>query len=158
MTQKELPSPPWKSLENTYHMEGNKYLSLSQILLLSSSLWTFQQWFPPHNPSIISLRGHELLSLMAHSPFSQAEELIEVSTFLAPPLILYSWNSPPMCDRDPLSQLSVFHFHLLEIIPPLARIEAVILNTSQNNFSTFSKASRHMGLNLHEVGLQLSRY
>ena len=28
----------------------------------------------------------------------------------------------------------------------------------QNNFSTFSKASRHPGLNLHEVGLQLSRY
>ena len=95
---------------------------------------------------------------MAHSPCSQAEELMEVSPLLAPPLTLYSWNSPPMCDRDPLSQVSVFHFHLLGIIPPLAGIEVVILDMSQNNFSTFSKASGYLGLNLHEVGLQLSRY
>ena len=65
---------------------------------------------------------------MAHSPCSQAEELMEVSPLLSPPLTLYSWNSPPMCDRDPLSQVSVFHFHLLGIIPPLAGIEAVILD------------------------------
>ena len=95
---------------------------------------------------------------MAHSPISQAEELMEVSPLLAPPLTLYSWNSPPMCDRDPLSQVSVFHFHLLGIIPPLAGIEVVILDMSQNNLSTFSKASGYLGLNLHEVGLQLSRY
>ena len=82
----------------------------------------------PKNPRITSLRVHELLSLMAHSPCSQAEELMEVSPLLAPPLTLYSWNSPPMCDRDPLSQVSVFHFHLLGIIPPLAGIEAVILD------------------------------
>ena len=64
---------------------------------------------------------------MAHSPCSQAE-LMEVSPLLAPPLTLYSWNSPPQCDTDPLSQVSVFHSHLLGIIPPLAGIEAVILD------------------------------
>ena len=80
----------------------------------------------PQNPRITSIRVHELLSLMAHSPCSQAEELMEVSPLLAPPLTLYSWNSPPMCDRDPLSQVSVFHFHLLGIIPPLARLEVIL--------------------------------
>ena len=185
MTQKEeLPSPPWKILENTYHMEGNHcprfsssipvcehfsngFLSttpashplefmnccMTQKELPSPPWGTHITWkeidicltvpdspplflsvnisamvSSPKNPRITSLRVHELLSLMAHSPCSQAEELMEVSPLLAPPLTLYSWNSPPMCDRDPLSQVSVFHFHLLGIIPPLAGIEAVILD------------------------------
>ena len=95
----------------------------------------------------------ELLSLMVHSLFSQVEERKEVPPLLAPPLVLSSVDSPPTCDRDPLSQISVFHFHLLEIIPSLAGMEAVILEMSQNNFSAFSQASRHQGLNLHQVGL-----
>ena len=81
---------------------------------------------------------HELLSLMVHSPFSQVEEMKEVPPLLAPPLVLSSLDSPPMCDRNPLSQISVFHFHLLEIIPPLAGIEEVILDMSQNDFSAFT--------------------
>ena len=62
----------------------------------------------------------------------------EVPPLLAPPLVLSSLDSPPMCDRNPLSQISVFHFHLLEIIPPLAGIEEVILDMSQNDFSAFT--------------------
>ena len=82
----------------------------------------------------------------------------EVLPLLAPSLVLSSPDSPPMCDGDPMSQISVFHFHLLGIIPPLAGIEAVILDMSQNNFSAFTKAAWHQGLNLHQVGLQISKY
>ena len=74
---------------------------------------------------------HELLSLMVHSPFSQVEEMKEVPPLLAPPLICSSLDSPPTCDRDPLSLISFFHFHLLEKVPLLAGIEAVILDMSQ---------------------------
>ena len=108
----------------------------------------------PQNPRITSLRVHELLSLMAHSPCSQAE-LMEVSPLLAPPLTLYSWNSPPMCDRDPLSLILFFHFHLLEAIPPLAGIEVVVLEMSQSNISTFSLAAWHQVVNLREVGVTI---
>ena len=66
---------------------------------------------------------------MVHSPFSQVEEMKEVPPLLTPPLVLTSLESPPTYERDPLSQISVFHFHLLEIIPPLAGIEAVIYVT-----------------------------
>ena len=46
-----------KTPEKIYHMEGKRYLTtLYQILLLHSSLWIFQQWFPPHNPNIPALR------------------------------------------------------------------------------------------------------
>ena len=92
---------------------------------------------------------HELLSLMVHSPFSQVEEMKEVPPLLTPPFVLSSLDSPPTCDRDPLSQISVFHFHLLEVIPSLAGMEAVILEMSQNNFPAFSQAAIHQGLNLH---------
>ena len=95
---------------------------------------------------------------MVQSPFSQVEEMKEAPPLLVPPLVLSSLDSPPTCDRNPLSQISVFQFHLLGIIPPLARIEALILDMSQNNFSAFSQAVRHQGLNLHQVGLQISKY
>ena len=42
----------------------------------------------------------------------------EVPPLLAPPLILSSLDSPPICDRDPMNQISIFDFHLLEIILP----------------------------------------
>ena len=90
---------------------------------------------------------------MVHSPFSQVEEMKEVPPLLAPPLVLSSPDSPPMCDRDPLSQILVFHFHLLGKVSPLAEMEAVILEMSQSNFPTFSQPARHQGLNHHEVGL-----
>ena len=86
---------------------------------------------------------------MVHGPFSQVEEMKEVPPLLTPPLVLSSLDSPPTCDRDPLSQISVFHFHLLEVIPSLAGMEAVILQMSQNNLSAFSQAARYQGLNLH---------
>jgi len=66
---------------------------------------------------------------MVHSPFSQVEEMKEVPPLLTPPLVLTSLDSPPTYERDPLSQISVFHFHLWGIIPPLAGIEAVIYVT-----------------------------
>ena len=69
---------------------------------------------------------HELLSLMVHSPFSQVEEMKEVLPLPASPLVLSSLDSPPMYERDPLGKISVFHFHLLGIIPPLAGTETVI--------------------------------
>ena len=62
----------------------------------------------------------------------------EVPPLLTPPLVLTSLDSPPTYERDPLSQISVFHFHLWGIIPPLAGIEEVILDMSQNNFSAFT--------------------
>ena len=88
---------------------------------------------------------------MVHSPFSQVEERKEVPPLLVPPLVLSSLDSPPTCDRDPLSLISFFHFHLLEVIPPLAGIEVVILEMSQSNISTFSLAAWHQVVNLHEV-------
>jgi hypothetical protein len=92
---------------------------------------------------------------MGHSPFSQVEEMKEVPPLLAPPLIFSSPDSPPMCDRDPLSLILFFHFHLLEAIPPLAGIEVVILEMSQSNISTFSLAAWHQVVNLHEVGVTI---
>ena len=62
----------------------------------------------------------------------------EVPPLLTSPFILISLDSPPMYERDPLGKISVFHFHLLEIIPPLAGIEEVILDMSQNDFSAFT--------------------
>ena len=86
---------------------------------------------------------------MVHSPFSQVEEMKEVPPLLTSPFILISLDSPPMYERDPLGKISVFHFHLLEVIPSLAGMEAVILEMSQNNFPAFSQAAIHQGLNLH---------
>ena len=85
---------------------------------------------------------------MVHSPFSQVEEMKEVPPLLTLPMDLSSLDSPPMYARDPLSQISVFYFHLLGIIHPLAGVEAVILDMLQNNFLAFSKATWHQGVNL----------
>ena len=82
----------------------------------------------------------------------------EVPPLLTSPFILISLDSPPMYERDPLGKISVFHFHLLEIIPSLVGKEAGILEMSQNNFPTFIQADRHQELNIHEIGLQLSRH
>ena len=90
---------------------------------------------------------------MVHSPFSQVEEMKEVPPLLTPPFVLSSLDSPPTCDRDPLSQISVFHFHLLEVIPSLAGMEAVILEMLQNNFPTLIQGERHQELNIHEIDL-----
>ena len=81
---------------------------------------------------------------MVHSPFSQVEEMKEVPPLLAPPLVLSSPGSPPTCDRDPLNHISVFHFHLLGKVSPLAGIEAVISEISPNNFFTLSQPARHI--------------
>ena len=56
-----------------------------------------------------------------------------------PPLLAPSLDSPPMCDRDPLSHISFFHFHLLGKVPYLAVIEAIMLEMLPNNFSTLSQ-------------------
>ena len=81
---------------------------------------------------------------MVHSKFSWVEEMKEVPPLLAPPPVLSSPDSPPTWDRDPLNQISVFHFHLLGEVSPLAGIEAVISEISPNNFSTFSQPARHI--------------
>ena len=73
---------------------------------------------------------------MGHSPFSQVEEMKEDPPT---PLLAPSLDSPPMCNRGPLSHMSFFHFHMLGKVPPLAGIEAVILEMLPNNFSTLSQ-------------------
>ena len=43
--------------KKTYHMEGKKCLVfIVQNSPFHSSVWTFQQWFPPHNPRILAVR------------------------------------------------------------------------------------------------------
>ena len=46
-----------KQTKKTYHVEGKKCLVFAvQNSPFHSSMWTFQQWFPPLNPSIPALR------------------------------------------------------------------------------------------------------
>ena len=145
MTQEESPSPRQKNPRGDIS-QGRKqmpvftvpyspplFLSVSIPAMVSST--QLQHPFP---------QIHELLSLMVHSPFSQVEEMKEVPPLLAPPLNFSSPDSPPTCDRDPPSQISVFHFHLLEQIYSLAGIEAIIVELLPNDFSTFSQAARHV--------------
>ena len=80
----------------------------------------------------------------------------EVPPLPAPPLVLCSLDSPPTCDRDPLSQTSVFHFHLLGKVSPLAGIEAVISEMSPNispHLVSLPGTSGTRMLKLHEVHL-----
>ena len=42
--------------EDISHRRKEMPVCTSHILLLHSSLWTFQQWFPPHKPSMPALR------------------------------------------------------------------------------------------------------
>ena len=139
----------WKEKDTCLH--GTKFSSSIPLCEY------FSNGFLPTTPASLPLDSWTAESEL-HSPFSQVEEMKEVLPLLAPSLVLSSPDSPPMCDRDPMNQISVFHFHLLGIIPPLAGIEAVILDMSQNNFSAFTKAAWHQGLNFHQVGLQISKY
>ena len=147
------------NLEKTYHMEGKRYLSaLSHNLLLLSSLEHFSNGFLPTTPASQPL---DFMNCWVWWPTAHSYRWKKWKRFPLSWLLLWSLSSPyspPMCDINPLSQIPVSHFHLLAKCPPLAGIEAVILEMSQSNFSIFSQAPRHQELNLHEVCLQLSRY
>ena len=103
----------------------------------------FSNGFLPTTPA-----SQPLDSLTAESdgpqPILKGGRNEEVPYLLAPPLVFSSLDSLPTCDGDPLSQVSVFHLHLLAKFPPLAGIEAVILEMLQNNFPTLSQTARHV--------------
>ena len=144
MTQEEEVASPQKTLEKKVTCkERDAYLHSPKFSISFLSV-NISATVPSPQPQHPSPQVHELLNLMVHSPFSQVEERKEVPPLLALPLVLFSPDSPPMYDKDPQSQISVFHFHLLGKLPPLAGIEAVISEMSQHNFSTFSQPARHI--------------
>ena len=156
MTQKESPSPRQKNPREDISQERKEMpvytvpYSPSPFFSMNISAMVSSPQTQHPSPQI-----HELPSLMVHSPFSQVAEIKEFPPLLDPPLVLSSLDSPLTCGRDPPNHLSVFHFHLLEVIPPLAGIEVVILEMSQSNISTFSLAAWHQVVNLHEVGVTI---
>ena len=144
MKQEDVASPPQKTLEKTITWnERDAYLHNPKFSISFLSV-NISAMVPSPQPQHPSPQIHELLSVMVHSPFSQVEEMKEVPPLLAPPLVLSSPGSPPTCDRDPLNHISVFHFHLLGKVSPLAGIEAVISEISPNNFFTLSQPARHI--------------
>ena len=145
-----------KTPEKIYHMEGKRYLSALPKFSSSIPLCEhFSSDFLSTTPAFMPLD-----SWTAESDGPQPiltggrNEGGSPSSGSSSPSLLP--NSPPTCDRDPRSQISVFHFHLLGELPPLAGIEAVISRCHQiisPHLASLPGTSWNRMLNLREVPL-----